>query len=40
MLLLGKFHISYFAYGIGLINALVIAKVILSFHPQPAPGLV
>jgi len=29
MLLLGKFHISYFAYGTALINALVIAKVIL-----------
>lgn len=28
-LLLGKFHISYFAYGAALINALVIAKVIL-----------
>jgi hypothetical protein len=29
MLLLGKFHISYFAYGTALINALIIAKVIL-----------
>jgi hypothetical protein len=29
MLLLGKFHISYFAYGTSLINALVITKVIL-----------
>ena len=29
MLLLGKFHISYFAYGTALINALVITKVIL-----------
>ena len=29
MLLLGKFHISYFAYGTAIINALVIAKVIL-----------
>ena len=29
MLLLGKFHVSYFAYGTALINALVIAKVIL-----------
>ena len=29
MLLLGKFHVSYFAYGPALINALVIAKVIL-----------
>ena len=28
-LLLGKFHVSYFAYGAALINALVIAKVIL-----------
>jgi hypothetical protein len=28
-LLLGKFHISYFAYGTALINALVITKVIL-----------
>jgi hypothetical protein len=27
--LLGQFHISYFAYGTALINALVIAKVIL-----------
>ena len=29
MLLLNKFHISYFAYGTALLNALVIAKVIL-----------
>jgi len=29
MLLLGKFHIAYFAYGTAVINALVIAKVIL-----------
>jgi hypothetical protein len=29
MLLLGKFHVSYFAYGTAVINALVIAKVIL-----------
>jgi len=29
MLLLGKFHISYFAYGASLINAPIIAKVIL-----------
>ena len=29
MLLLDKFHIAYFAYGTALINALVIAKVIL-----------
>jgi hypothetical protein len=29
MLLLDKFHISYFAYGTALINALIIAKVIL-----------
>src|ERR1700690_2241288 len=29
MLLLGKFHISYFNYGAALINALVITKVIL-----------
>jgi hypothetical protein len=29
MLLLNKFHISYFTYGTALINALVIAKVIL-----------
>jgi hypothetical protein len=29
MLLLGKFHISYFAYGTALINALLTAKVIL-----------
>ena len=29
MLLLDRFHISYFAYGTALINALVIAKVIL-----------
>ena len=29
MLLLGRFHISYFAYGTALINALVITKVIL-----------
>ena len=29
MLLLGRFHISYFAYGAALINALVITKVIL-----------
>jgi hypothetical protein len=29
MLLMNKFHISYFAYGTALINALVIAKVIL-----------
>ncbi len=29
MLLLDKFHISYFNYGAALINALVVAKVIL-----------
>jgi hypothetical protein len=29
MLLLDKFHISYFIYGTALLNALVIAKVIL-----------
>jgi hypothetical protein len=29
LLLLNKFHISYFIYGTALINALVIAKVIL-----------
>jgi hypothetical protein len=29
MLLLDRFHISYFAYGTALINALIIAKVIL-----------
>jgi hypothetical protein len=29
MLLLGKFHISYFTYGAALINAFVITKVIL-----------
>jgi hypothetical protein len=29
MLLLNEFHISYFAYGTALINAFVIAKVIL-----------
>ena len=29
LLLLGKFHVSYFSYGSALINALVIAKVIL-----------
>ena len=29
MLLLNKFQISYFTYGAALINALVIAKVIL-----------
>src|SRR5271167_3358973 len=29
MLLLGRFHISYFTYGAALINALVITKVIL-----------
>jgi hypothetical protein len=29
MLLLGRFHISYFAYGAALINALAITKVIL-----------
>src|SRR5580658_5531307 len=29
MLLLNKFQISYFTYGTALINALVIAKVIL-----------
>src|SRR5208282_3752794 len=29
MLLLDRFHISYFTYGAALINALVIAKVIL-----------
>ena len=29
LFLLGRFHISYFAYGTALINALVIAKVIL-----------
>ena len=28
--LLGQFQISYFAYGTALINALVIAKVILT----------
>jgi hypothetical protein len=28
--LAGQFHISYFAYGTALINALVIAKVILT----------
>jgi len=29
MLLLGKFQISYFTYGAALVNALVVAKVIL-----------
>jgi hypothetical protein len=29
MLLLNRFHVSYFTYGTALINALVIAKVIL-----------
>jgi len=29
MFLLGKFHVSYFAFGAALINAAVIAKVIL-----------
>jgi hypothetical protein len=29
MLLLNKLHISYFAYGTALLNALIIAKVIL-----------
>jgi hypothetical protein len=29
MLLLDKFHVSYFTYGFALLNALVIAKVIL-----------
>lgn len=29
MLLLNEFHVSYFAFGTALINALVIAKVIL-----------
>ena len=29
MLLLNEFHVSYFDYGAALINALVIAKVIL-----------
>jgi hypothetical protein len=29
MLLLNEFHVSYFVYGTALINALVIAKVIL-----------
>jgi hypothetical protein len=29
MVLLGKFHVSYFNYGSALINALVIAKIIL-----------
>jgi hypothetical protein len=29
MLLLDRFHISYFAYGTALLNAVVIAKVIL-----------
>jgi hypothetical protein len=29
MLLLDKFHIAYFAYGTAVVNALVIAKVIL-----------
>lgn len=29
MLLLDRFHVSYFAYGTALINALAIAKVIL-----------
>jgi hypothetical protein len=29
MLLLDSFHVSYFAYGTAVINALVIAKVIL-----------
>src|SRR5271167_4389031 len=29
MLLLNKFHVSYFVYGAALINAIVIAKVIL-----------
>jgi hypothetical protein len=29
MLLLDKFHVSYFTYGAALINAMVIAKIIL-----------
>jgi len=29
MLLLGKFHVAFFAYGTALVNALIIAKVIL-----------
>ena len=29
MMLLNRFHVSYFAYGTALLNALVIAKVIL-----------
>jgi hypothetical protein len=29
MLLLGKFHISYFTFGAALINALVVAKIIM-----------
>jgi hypothetical protein len=29
MLLLDRFHVSYFAYGTALINAIVVAKVIL-----------
>jgi hypothetical protein len=29
MLLLGKFHISYFTFGSALINALVVAKIIM-----------
>ena len=29
MLLLNEFHVSYFTYGFALINALVVAKVIL-----------
>lgn len=29
MLLLDRFHVSYFAFGTALINAIVIAKVIL-----------
>jgi hypothetical protein len=29
MLLLGKFHISYFKFGTALINALVVAKIIM-----------
>jgi hypothetical protein len=29
LLLLNKFHVSYFVYGTALINALIIAKVIL-----------
>src|SRR5260370_17395243 len=38
MLLLDKFHISYFVYGTPLLNAVVIAKVILigeAVHAAP-----